>query len=201
MPRIKKKKEKRSIVRQFHKSQLKITKSVLLTNRAPTRQTAVLQSVYVIIGPGSTVCFYAMDYILGRSSLGWQRFLMHYLPRFGSGLCQFHLLWPFLHIQLSSKHDTQAALSTALSNQHWEPAYQQLCSNHLLQKCSESWPVPELHVKVQSARTELVISRTESPAWRELVKCMEGKGTCANLIFWKRVGKYHYSCASLTEIQ
>jgi len=62
------KKEKRSIVRQFHKSQLKITKSVILTNRGPTRQTAELRSVYVITGHSSTVCFYAMDYILGRPS-------------------------------------------------------------------------------------------------------------------------------------
>lgn len=133
--KVKKRNKKKHIVMQFHNSQLKITKSVVLTNRGPTRQTAVLQWVYVITGPGSTLWFYAMHYILGRSSPGWQHFMMRCLPRFGSGLWQLHLLWPFFHIQLSSKRDTPAVLSTAASNQPWAPTYQHLSSNHLLLKC------------------------------------------------------------------
>lgn len=56
---------------------------------------------------------------------------------------------------------TQAALSTAC---------QQLSSDHLLQEGSKSQPVPELHMKAQSARTAAVICRAQS---------LPGKG-CTN---------------------
>lgn len=187
-------------MKPFHNSHLKIPKSEVLTNRGPTRQTAVLWLVYVITSPGRTVRFYAMGYILGKSSLGWQHFLMRYLPRFESGLCQFHLLWPFLHRQLSSDSNAQAARSTTLSDQHWEAAYQQLSSSHLLQILSGIWPILMFHQSPECQ--EWTCNKQDCILCLVRPGQMQGrKRDLHKLVFWKRVGKYHYSCESLTEIQ
>lgn len=72
----------------------------------------------MITGPVSTACFNAMDYIRGRSSLGWQYYFNALFTPVWVRVMPIHLFC----MQTSPPHtaqqrDTQAALDTALANE------------------------------------------------------------------------------------